>query len=168
MYTIQYFIDKFEAIPEEKWCTHTQQNDKGQRCAFGHCMPLEELQTGSNSTRYGTETEEGKALYKLRFPLVGTVVYFMGMLSREVITQGTIACVNNGEMHPKVGDEIRVIKISNFPQKTPKQRVLAALRWMQEEENNRLITKALEEGQSDNIKTEKHDVELKISSDCQK
>lgn len=35
-YDVQYFIDKFEAIPEEKWCTGVS-GGKGVTCAFGHC-----------------------------------------------------------------------------------------------------------------------------------
>lgn len=35
-YNIQYFIDKFEAIPEENWCTGTLK-DGNRLCAFGHC-----------------------------------------------------------------------------------------------------------------------------------
>jgi hypothetical protein len=30
------FIERFEAIPEEKWCTLKFLNDSGQRCAMGH------------------------------------------------------------------------------------------------------------------------------------
>lgn len=34
-YTVDYFINKFEKIPEEMWCTHTVDNDNGQHCAWG-------------------------------------------------------------------------------------------------------------------------------------
>jgi hypothetical protein len=36
MYTAQYFIDKFEAIPEEEWCTGAISYE-GKHCAYGHC-----------------------------------------------------------------------------------------------------------------------------------
>lgn len=35
-YTIQYFIDKFEAIPEEKWITGVTKDVFGNCCAIGH------------------------------------------------------------------------------------------------------------------------------------
>jgi hypothetical protein len=38
MYTIQYFIDKFEAIPKEKWITgYLHLSDRDQHCMLGHC-----------------------------------------------------------------------------------------------------------------------------------
>lgn len=36
-YTLDYFIKKFEAIPEEKWTTKSYGSD-GVHCALGHCM----------------------------------------------------------------------------------------------------------------------------------
>lgn len=36
IYNAQYFIDKFEKIPEDKWCTkYFQEDDK--HCVLGHC-----------------------------------------------------------------------------------------------------------------------------------
>lgn len=37
IYTIDFFINKFEVIPEEMWCVDELQNERGQRCAIGHC-----------------------------------------------------------------------------------------------------------------------------------
>lgn len=37
MYNLNYFIEKFEAIPEEQWCVGTTDNGRGQHCALGHC-----------------------------------------------------------------------------------------------------------------------------------
>lgn len=37
-YDVQYFIDKFEAIPEEKWCVGVYVSGNDERmCALGHC-----------------------------------------------------------------------------------------------------------------------------------
>lgn len=36
-FTVDYFIAKFEAIPEEKWCTGVFENHVGQKCALGLC-----------------------------------------------------------------------------------------------------------------------------------
>lgn len=38
-FDVNYFITKFSAIPEEKWTVHSLCNNKGQRCAIGHCLP---------------------------------------------------------------------------------------------------------------------------------
>lgn len=37
MYNADYFITKFEAIPDEKWAAGTLRNDRGGRCALGLC-----------------------------------------------------------------------------------------------------------------------------------
>lgn len=36
-YDVDYFIRKFEAIPEEKWCVGAYEDGMGRRCAYGHC-----------------------------------------------------------------------------------------------------------------------------------
>lgn len=51
-YDIDYFIRKFEAIPEERWCTG-QLHKGNQSCALGHC--------GLKGT--GTWTEEASVLW---------------------------------------------------------------------------------------------------------
>lgn len=53
-YTIQYFIEKFEAIPEERWTTGTFKDDLGRCCVLGHC--------GHNIYR---DTEESRYLYNI-------------------------------------------------------------------------------------------------------
>lgn len=35
-YDVDYFIAKFEAIPDERWCVYDYRNGP-QRCARGHC-----------------------------------------------------------------------------------------------------------------------------------
>lgn len=35
---IKYFINFFEAIPDQEWCTYSLSNYNGQRCALGHTM----------------------------------------------------------------------------------------------------------------------------------
>lgn len=36
-FTLDYFINKFEALPRNKWCEGTLTNAFGQHCALGHC-----------------------------------------------------------------------------------------------------------------------------------
>lgn len=64
-YSVDFFISKFEAIPEEEWTTGTQQNEIGQRCAFGHCMPEEIRCYGRLEFGFGHTTDEGIVLWKL-------------------------------------------------------------------------------------------------------
>ncbi len=83
---VQYFIDKFEKIPEDRWCTGLF--TKGDNhCAYGHCGVMQPLQ----------ETVESKRLsYLFRF-------------------SGIVTDINDG-------------RDKRYPQPTPKQRILAALR----------------------------------------
>ncbi len=99
-YNVDYFIKKFEEIPEEKWTTHVQQNDRGQRCAVGHCAPSNATcnMLGSNG---GAVVEEGRALINI-----------IGILRPN--SSNKVAPINNGD------DE-------RYNQPTPKQRILAAL-----------------------------------------
>lgn len=55
-FTVDYFIAKFEAIPDKFWCIK-RFNDpwSGAHCALGHC----------NWSGEGRESEEGMALNKL-------------------------------------------------------------------------------------------------------
>lgn len=36
-FDLEYFIKKFEAIPEDQWTTGRYEDDKGCKCAYGHC-----------------------------------------------------------------------------------------------------------------------------------
>lgn len=62
MYTVDYFIEKFEAIPEANW-TRFYVGRNGIHCALGHC--------GYTS---GGFTEEASALCKLFDLNIGTFV----------------------------------------------------------------------------------------------
>lgn len=55
-YTVDYFLTKFTAIPEDKWCQNEYKNAAGQHCAFGLC--------GASNTIFGPASfpEEAKAL----------------------------------------------------------------------------------------------------------
>ena len=58
MYTLQYFRDKFAAIPDNKWCMRVFTSPSGAHCALGHCMgkdawtaPMSELRSLSDLLR---------------------------------------------------------------------------------------------------------------------
>lgn len=52
-YTVDYFIAKFEAIPDEQWCVGEFTDQERRHCAVGHCLDRMQL------------TEESKALVRL-------------------------------------------------------------------------------------------------------
>lgn len=56
-YTVDYFINKFEAIPEEEWMTQRYNDDLGRRCAYGHC--------GKRENDSSALSDEGYALKQL-------------------------------------------------------------------------------------------------------
>jgi hypothetical protein len=61
MYTVDYFIEKFSAIPEEKWGKHTIDPDY-----FGKCCVLGHVGTTRLDDLGGYKlTEEGKALVRI-------------------------------------------------------------------------------------------------------
>lgn len=81
-----YFIAKFEAIPEEQWCTGRLRDNSGRCCASGHC--------GRDDPLVPTEESTALAIVLRRWDVPG---------------------INDGDY-------------AQYPQPTPKQRILAALR----------------------------------------
>lgn len=99
-YDVDYFIKKFEAIPEEDWCRRVYTDGEGKHCALGFC--------GSKVGRVNDytgdiHTEEGENLRRLLLPVGGVTVI-------NDYTEG------------------------RFYQETPKQRVLAALRYLKDKQ----------------------------------
>jgi hypothetical protein len=37
---VKFFINKFEAIPEDRWCSGVLQDHHGRKCALGHTFSL--------------------------------------------------------------------------------------------------------------------------------
>lgn len=102
-YTVDYFINKFEAIDEENWYTGRMHNDfdcyedATQFCALGLC--------GFKET--GEETTEGIALIDL----------FVNKMPHN----------NNPYYRGQFVTDVNDNKNSKYPQSTPKARILAAL-----------------------------------------
>ena len=97
MYTVDYFIKKFEAIPEAKWLVMSR-SDGYARCAYGWCYATH---------KEAKETEEG--LGKISDEEVALTV-----LVRSLNSEFAAGGINNGIY-------------SRYQQPTPKQRILAAL-----------------------------------------
>jgi hypothetical protein len=97
VYDVDFFIRKFEAIPEDQWRSGGIGSATGRRCALGHC--------GFNYRPADEETPEAKALAALLPPTdAGAMVYpFWGPLDI------------NDNRDPR------------YRQSTPKARILAAL-----------------------------------------
>lgn len=55
-YNVDYFIKKFEEIPEEKWIAGSFSGMNGTHCALGHCY--------NNGEGY-TQSPEGSALIRI-------------------------------------------------------------------------------------------------------
>lgn len=106
MYTIDYFINKFEVMPNDKWTTGRFTSDEGVHCALGHC----------GVRNYIYPTKEAEALYDIFKSL--NITYSRSGIAIEDYTNEKISN--------------KVISISDgiteqYQQPTPKARILAAL-----------------------------------------
>lgn len=105
-YDVDYFLAKFQSIPEDKVVAFTQDDRKGGHCAYGWCAKPD-----MNGWHYsGNDTSEGKALQRL----LGSIPNLKAHNTSIGPYYHTPARINNGE-------------IKQYQQDTPKQRILAAL-----------------------------------------
>lgn len=140
---VQYFIEKFEAIPEEKWCVDVLSSEDGKFCANGHCnvRPSGFAFFNHHIMQFSSLhnlTDESRALQKVFSKL--KVHYRIELLIDGTITDGW----HTG--HPPeysiIAAEINNNLVAEYQQETPKQRILAALRDIQLlEEQNRAVEK---------------------------
>lgn len=101
-YTVDFFINKLEAIPENKWCVGKMSDHLGNHCALGHCGAKE------NDINL---SKEARALHLL-------IYYYLGFAAFQI----------NDNSFKK------------YPQPTPKQRIIAALKNVRD-----IVNKQLEE-----------------------
>lgn len=97
-YTADYFLTKFSAIPERLWCEFSRSVGE-QRCALGWCYPEKIMAKLSQTAGAYPVSDEEKAL-----------IVLVKILNPKFGAGG----INNG-------------LYKEYPQKTPKQRILAAL-----------------------------------------
>lgn len=50
---IKFFINFFEALPDEKWCIGSVTNALGQHCALGHALAFDQQQNPSRPVGLG-------------------------------------------------------------------------------------------------------------------
>lgn len=103
-YDVDYFIQKFEAIPEDLWCMGTLTlGDK--HCALGHCGVR------------NIQTEGSEALLSI-FAEASTILKEKGVIKWHLHVAG----VNDG------GTWATTL----FKQNTPRERILAALNYIKD------------------------------------
>lgn len=101
IYDVNYFIRKFEAMPESLWCAGSFNRDS-QKCVYGHC--------GINGGVGVWDVAEARELFGLLKTLRVTSLT-MKFCSEEY---RIVAGINDGDA-------------KEYQQPTPKQRILAAL-----------------------------------------
>lgn len=104
-YNVDYFINKFEAIPESHFTTHLFENQDGQKCVVAHCGVF----------HLHTVTPEGIALKQVfdSLPITGKRIGTL-IVHQHLTFPYKASCINDG-------------LTKEYRQATPKQRVLAAL-----------------------------------------
>jgi hypothetical protein len=127
-YNVDYFINFFKAIPEDKWCINFFEDEYGRRCANGH------LGAGRSILYSILKATEGTAAIAALFrPLHVTCNGRSPIVDSRTDYSDKLAEINNGNS-------------AEYQQPTPKQRVLAALRdvkALQLKEADKLIEKSL-------------------------
>lgn len=101
-YNVDYFINKFKTIPEHKWIKGNFERN-GNYCANGYC--------GVTNANYKTPPDEAMALAKILQPLRTESWSAFGA---DVPIFSVTVNINDGFA-------------PDYPQPTPKQRILAAL-----------------------------------------
>lgn len=109
-YTIDFFIKKFEAIPDANWTTGVYKDFCGNKCAIGHCLSDNAIYKAYNNNRgrYKPTAQESETEFKQ--------AKCLGLLFNDVAGKGVdiVYGINNGYD-------------SRYRQSTPKKRILAAL-----------------------------------------
>jgi len=110
IYDCDYFIKKFEAIPQDGMICNAQYDKLGRHCAYGWCSPdAGKLGIRLGEFKYGDQTKEGQTLYKL-----------FNFLPQLNFVNGIPDCHNNPA---SINNGLYI----EYQQDTPKQRILAAL-----------------------------------------
>lgn len=115
VYDVNYFLAKFEAIPERKWTTGVLVKARKlfivseKCCAQGFCLNDEQKNIALKNKGLILSKKENPEIYHLK-------KLFWNFLRTEERTESEVVYKINNGGHP------------NYQQPTPKQRILAALR----------------------------------------
>ena len=91
-FTIDYFIEKFEAIPESQWCIKTTEDEFGRKDASGHC----------GVKRSGPLTREALVLNKF---------VYTDYLCISYVNDGTLAAATGSTPKARVVNVLKKLKI---------------------------------------------------------
>lgn len=119
MYTVQYFKQKFSAIPDRLWTINLFKRRRGleiAHCALGWC--------GYDNSISNSSVEEGMALIAL----------FRKYIPRVIVFEGNSSYQWSPEV-PTINDH----KTDLFPQKKPKARILAALDYIEQRQREEAV-----------------------------
>lgn len=109
LYSVEWFLSFFRKIPASQWCINTRDNHQGQHCVLGHTDKIEDTSSWESE--------------------IGATVALGNLLSENSHAgKNFIACVNNGQggTGSSYGGHANLLQY--FKYKSPKFRVLAALR----------------------------------------
>lgn len=106
MYTIDYFIDMFSAIPTPLWNVGSLEKSNGSKCALGHCI----------DTNFDKYEAIGMIFRDVKVNIIiKNSCNDYGIGSTDLTMFAKVAAINNGET-------------AEYQQETPKERILAALK----------------------------------------
>lgn len=127
IYDVDYFIRKFEAIPEELICVGTIGHPEEPRCANGHCY-----------RGFMDVTEEIRGLYKVFSAL-------RNRLTPTTDARWSLSYINHtGQQdYSRIAEQINNGNTAEYQQPTPKARILAALRDIKAKQQPKEIVKVM-------------------------
>lgn len=63
-YDVDYFLKKFDAIPEDDWCAGAFADSNGRHCAYGHCGVYEVKEEGCITEISTSEGDQLEAMFE--------------------------------------------------------------------------------------------------------
>lgn len=99
MYTVDYFLQKFEAIPEEEWTVRKFKRPGGRKCALGHCGM-------DNNWEHTAESAALSTIFRNRWNGKVTVVDVNDNNSEFMRSLG----INGGTPKQRILQALRIIK----------------------------------------------------------
>lgn len=102
MYTVDYFIEKFEKIPHEMWCVTLLEDANGRHCAWGHL--------GVQYMAHCNQTHEGKAF---------GLLFYDNLISVFQVNDGRHSMFQQDNPKDRMLAALHYIKSLQAPAETP-------------------------------------------------